>query len=95
MPPEQAFAQACVAAQLAEGVSTLVANPVADVPVIARPQRRHAAGAATYHYDASFGKPDRDARPKLKKIVQIVERRMPPRPRRACAKAPPSPTACR
>ena len=27
-----------------------------------------------YHYDASFGKPDRDARPKLKKIVQIVER---------------------
>ena len=93
---EQAFAQACVAAQLAEGVSTLVTNPVADVPVIARARSAAiAAGAATYHYDASFGKPDRDARPKLKKIVQIVERRMPPRPRRACAKAPPSPTACR
>ncbi|AUT46846.1 leucyl aminopeptidase [Achromobacter sp. AONIH1] len=72
---EQAFAQACVAAQLAEGVSTLVANPVADVPVIARARSAAiAAGAATYHYDASFGKPDRDARPKLKKIVQIVER---------------------
>ena len=72
---EQAFAQACVAAQLAEGVSTLVTNPVADVPVIARARSAAiAAGAATYHYDASFGKPDRDARPKLKKIVQIVER---------------------
>lgn len=72
---EQAFASVCVAAQLAEGVSTLVANPVADVAVIARARSAAiAAGNATYHYDASFGKPDRDARPKLKKIVQIVER---------------------
>ncbi|MCW3152628.1 leucyl aminopeptidase [Achromobacter spanius] len=72
---EQAFASVCVAAQLTEGVSTLAANPVADVAIIARARSAAiAAGAATYHYDASFGKPDRDARPKLKKIVQVVER---------------------
>jgi leucyl aminopeptidase len=72
---EQAFASVCVAAQLTEGVSTLAANAIADVPVIARARSAAiAAGNATYHYDASFGKPDRDARPKLKKIVQIVER---------------------
>ncbi|MEC6412545.1 leucyl aminopeptidase [Achromobacter xylosoxidans] len=72
---EQAFAAACVAAQLTEGVSTLAANPIADVALIARARSAAiAAGSATYHYDASFGKPDRDARPKLKKIVQIVER---------------------
>jgi leucyl aminopeptidase len=45
------------------------------VAVIARARSAAiAAGNATYHYDASFGKPDRDARPKLKKIVQVVER---------------------
>jgi leucyl aminopeptidase len=72
---EQAFASVCVAAQLVEGVSTLVANPIADVAVVARARSAAiAAGNATYHYDASFGKPDRDARPKLKKIVQVVER---------------------
>lgn len=72
---EQAFASVCVAAQLTEGVSTLAANPIADVAIIARARSAAiAAGGATYHYDASFGKPDRDARPKLKKIVQIVER---------------------
>ncbi|WP_447918441.1 leucyl aminopeptidase [Achromobacter aegrifaciens] len=72
---EQAFAAACVSAQLTEGVSTLAANPIADVAIIARVRSAAiAAGNATYHYDASFGKPDRDARPKLKKIVQVVER---------------------
>ncbi|SSW68919.1 Cytosol aminopeptidase [Achromobacter veterisilvae] len=72
---EQAFASACVAAQLAEGVSTLTANPIADVAIVARARSAAiAAGNAAYHYDASFGKPDRDARPKLKKIVQVVER---------------------
>jgi leucyl aminopeptidase len=72
---EQAFASACVAAQLAEGVSTLAANPIADVAIVARARSAAiAAGNAAYHYDASFGKPDRDARPKLKKIVQVVER---------------------
>ncbi|CAB3908669.1 Cytosol aminopeptidase [Achromobacter anxifer] len=72
---EQAFASACVSAQLTEGVSTLAANPIADVAIIVRARSAAiAAGNATYHYDASFGKPDRDARPKLKKIVQVVER---------------------
>lgn len=72
---EQAFASACVSAQLTEGVSTLAANPIAEVALIARARSAAiAAGNATYHYDASFGKPDRDARPKLKKIVQVVER---------------------
>lgn len=72
---EQAFASVCVAAQLTEGVSTLVANPITDAAVIARARSAAiAAGNATYHYDASFGKPDRDARPKLKKITQVVER---------------------
>ena len=59
---EQAFASACVAAQLTEGVSTLAANPIADVSIAARARSAAiAAGSATYHYDASFGKPDRDA----------------------------------
>ncbi|WP_026640380.1 leucyl aminopeptidase [Bordetella petrii] len=72
---EQGFASACVAARITEAVSTLAANPIADVPVRARARAAAiAAGAATYHYDATLGKPDRDARPKLKKIVQVVER---------------------
>ncbi|MBV7481978.1 leucyl aminopeptidase [Bordetella sp. BOR01] len=72
---EQGFAAACVAARLAEAVSTLAANPIADIGMRARARSAAiAAGAATYHYDATFGKPDRDARPKLKKIVQVVDR---------------------
>lgn len=72
---EQAFASACVSAQLTEGVSTLAANPIAGIDVITRARSAAiAAGSAAYYYDASFGKPDRDARPKLKKIVQVVER---------------------
>ncbi|CAP42111.1 leucyl aminopeptidase [Bordetella petrii] len=72
---EQGFAAACVAARITEAVSTLAANSIADTPIRARARSAAiAAGAATYHYDATFGKPDRDARPKLKKIVQVVER---------------------
>ncbi|HYG45637.1 MAG TPA: leucyl aminopeptidase, partial [Bordetella sp.] len=72
---EQGFAAACVAARITEAVSTLAANPIADIGMRARTRSAAiAAGAATYHYDATFGKPDRDARPKLKKIVQVVER---------------------
>ncbi|OZI45415.1 leucyl aminopeptidase [Bordetella genomosp. 5] len=72
---EQAFASACVAAQLTEGVSTLAANVIDDVSIRARTRAAAiSAGAATYHYDATFGKPDRDAQPKLKKITQVVER---------------------
>ncbi|WP_144638709.1 leucyl aminopeptidase [Bordetella genomosp. 13] len=72
---EQAFAAACVAAQLTEGVSTLAALDIPGTPLRARARTAAiAAGSATYHYDATFGKPDRDARPKLRKIVQVVER---------------------
>ncbi|EWM51725.1 cytosol aminopeptidase family, catalytic domain protein [Bordetella holmesii 70147] len=72
---EQAFAAYCVNAQLAEGVSTLVALPIDTLGLRDRARAAAiAAGQATYHYDATFGKADRDARPKLKKITQIVER---------------------
>lgn len=72
---EQAFAAACVSAQLTEAVSTLAALDIPDTPLRARARTAAiAAGSATYHYDATFGKPDRDARPKLRKIVQVVER---------------------
>ncbi|ANY15494.1 leucyl aminopeptidase [Bordetella pseudohinzii] len=72
---EQAFAAYCVAAQLTEGVSTLVSLPLENASVRDRARAAAiAAGQAAYHYDATFGKPDRDARPKLKKIIQVVER---------------------
>ncbi|WP_459617745.1 leucyl aminopeptidase [Bordetella sp. 2513F-2] len=72
---EQAFAAACVAAQLAEGVSTLAAIDIAGTSLRARARSAAiAAGQAAYHYDATFGRPDRNARPKLKKIAQVVDR---------------------
>ena len=72
---EQAFAAVCVSSRLTEGVSTLAANPINDVDVRARARAAAiAAGAATYHYDTTFGSPDRDSRPKLKKIAQVVAR---------------------
>ncbi len=72
---EQAFASACIDAQLSEGVSTLVNNPIADVPVRARARAAAvAAGTAVYYYDATFGQPDRDARPTLHKIIHFIER---------------------
>ncbi|CAM3955500.1 leucyl aminopeptidase [Bordetella tumulicola] len=72
---EQGFAAYCATARLTEGASTLVANPVADVDLRTRARSAAiAAGAATYHYDTTFSAPDRDARPKLKKIVQVVDR---------------------
>lgn len=74
---EQAFAAYCVSARLTEGVSTLAANEIggASVPIGDRARAAAiAAGNATYHYDATLGKPEADARPKLKKIVQVVER---------------------
>src|SRR3546814_9798173 len=55
---EQGFAAACVAARITEAVSTLAANPIADTGMRARARSAAiAAGAATYHYDATFGKP--------------------------------------
>ncbi|WP_454691011.1 leucyl aminopeptidase [Achromobacter aloeverae] len=72
---EQGFVAYLVSAQLAEGVSTLAANAYPDSTLRARARAAAiAAGNATYHYDATFGKPDRDARPKLRKITQVIER---------------------
>ncbi|MEJ2895717.1 leucyl aminopeptidase [Bordetella avium] len=72
---EQAFAGYLVAAQLTEGVSTLAALPIENSTMRDRARAAAiAAGQATYHYDATFGKPDREALPKLKKITQIIER---------------------
>ncbi|ANN78784.1 leucyl aminopeptidase [Bordetella flabilis] len=72
---EQAFAAYCVSAQLTEGASTLASIPIEGSTIRARTRLAAvAAGHATYHYDASLGKPDRDARPKLKKIVHCIER---------------------
>jgi leucyl aminopeptidase len=72
---EHAFAAACVAAQLTEGVSTLLSNPLENVSVRARARAAATvAGQATYFYDATFSKADRNARPKLKKITHVVER---------------------
>jgi leucyl aminopeptidase len=72
---EQAFAAYCVGAQLTEGASTLVSIPIEGAQIRARARlAAMAAGNATYHYDESFGKPDRDARPKLRKIVHCIER---------------------
>jgi leucyl aminopeptidase len=72
---EQAFAAFCVGAQLTEGASTLVAIPIEGTPVRARARlAAMAAGNAAYHYDESFGKPDRNARPTLRKVVHCIER---------------------
>jgi leucyl aminopeptidase len=72
---EQAFAAFCVSARLTEGVSTLVAVDVAGQSVRDRARSAAiAAGNATYYYDATLGKPDRDDRPRLRKITQVVER---------------------
>jgi len=76
---EQAFAAYCVSARLSEGVSTLAAIEIGGGSRSATMADRArsaaiAAGNAVYHYDDTLGKPDADARPKLKKIVQVVER---------------------
>jgi len=72
---EQAFAAYCVSAQLAEGTSTLTANPAADTTARSRARAAAiAAGNATYRYDATFGKAERDGPAKLKKVVQVVDR---------------------
>ena len=67
---EQAFAAYCVQARLTDATSTLAAIDCATAPVRDRARSAAAAcGEATYHYDASFGKPDLTARPKLKKLT--------------------------
>jgi len=72
---EQAFAAACVQARVAEAVSTLAANPCGDTTIRMRARNAAiAAGQAAYHYDAPFGRADRDARPRLRKLVLAVAR---------------------
>lgn len=70
---ERAFAQACVQARLTEATSSL--TNIAYGTSTATDRARIAAscaGEATYYYDASFGKPDLEARPKLKKLSVLV-----------------------
>jgi leucyl aminopeptidase len=67
---EQAFAAYCVQARLTDATSTLAAIDCAATTVRDRARSAAAAcGEATYHYDASFGKPDLNARPKLNKLT--------------------------
>ena len=67
---EQAFAAYCVQARLIEATSTLAAIDCPTAPLRDRARSAAAAcGEATYHYDASFGKPDPNDRPKLKKLT--------------------------
>src|SRR5690606_36297963 len=46
---EQGFASACVAARITEAVSTLAANPIADVPVRARARAAAIAARSEEH----------------------------------------------
>jgi len=72
---EQLFASVCVQARLAEATSTLVSIACPDTTVTDR--ARSAASSvsdAVYYYDATFGKPDPDARPKLKKFTILIDR---------------------
>lgn len=72
---EQAFAAYCAGAQLTEGASALLAVPLEGTEIRTRARLAAiAAGNAVYYYDESFGKPDRDARPKLRKIVHCIDR---------------------
>jgi len=72
---EQAFAAACVQARVTEAVSTLAANPCGDTAMRTRARNAAiAAGQAAYHYDATLGRADRNARPRLRKLVLAVAR---------------------
>ena len=72
---EQAFATYCVQAHLTEATSTLVSISCAQSTIRERARAAAAAvGEATYHYDATLGKPDVQARPKLKAFNILVER---------------------
>lgn len=70
---ERAFAHVCVQARLTEATSCLTSIAYGNSSIRDRARiAASAAGEATYHYDASFGKPDPEARPKLKKISLLV-----------------------
>lgn len=70
---ERAFANVCVQARLTEATSSLAS--IAYGQSTPRDRARITAssvGEATYHYDLSFGKPDLEKRPKLKKVSLLV-----------------------
>lgn len=72
---EQALAMACVACKVTDAVSTLAAIDCNG----SQPRERAraaaiAVGQATYHFDATFGKPDPEARPRLKKWTILADR---------------------
>jgi len=72
---EQTFANYCVQARLAEGVSTLASIECTGTTLRGRAQAcAIAAGQALYRYDETLGKRDRDSQPKLKKIAVHIER---------------------
>jgi leucyl aminopeptidase len=72
---EQAFASYCVQAKLLEAASSLAA--IACAPSSVRERARacvQAVGEATYHYDATIGKPDASSKPVLKKYSLVIEK---------------------
>jgi len=70
---ERTFAGLCVQARLTEATSSLSGIPYAtSTPRDRARLAASSAGEATYHYDVSFGKPDPEARPKLKKLCLLV-----------------------
>ncbi len=72
---EFTFAHYCVQANLAEGVTALASIECADASVRNRAQAAAVAvGRATYHYDATFGKRDRNPAPRLKKFALSISR---------------------
>ncbi len=72
---EFTFAHYCVQANLVEGVSALASIDCTDTHVRNRAQAAAiAVGRATYHYDATFGKRDRNPAPRLKKFAVSISR---------------------
>ena len=73
---EQAFASWCVQAQVADAASLLAAVPVEGSTLQARARATAiAVGTATYRYDATLGKSNRQAPAKLRKFTAVVAER--------------------
>ena len=72
---EFAFASACVQARVGEATSALASIACSGTELRERARAGSSAVCeATYHYDATLGKPDPNARPKLHKFAMLVER---------------------
>ena len=70
---EQAFANVLVGLRLSEGTSALLGVPVEGADLTDRARNGACAvGNSVYHYDATFGKSEREGPPNLKKLTQIV-----------------------